>query len=150
HQSMVDDLLPRHHHPLGRAFNDCAGARVRVEEAVRMSTTLASATELTISFAGQAQPAVDGIDLKIAAGECVALVGESGSGKSLAARALLGLVPSTAKLTGNIQVTGPSGTLADAPARGSRGWSAIRGAQSSLVPQDALGALDPLRRVEHE
>jgi peptide/nickel transport system ATP-binding protein len=37
--------------------------------------------------------AADGVDLKVAAGECVGLVGESGSGKTMVARAIVGLLP---------------------------------------------------------
>jgi peptide/nickel transport system ATP-binding protein len=37
--------------------------------------------------------AADGVDLQVAAGECVGLVGESGSGKTMVARAIVGLLP---------------------------------------------------------
>ena len=42
---------------------------------------------------------VDGVDLDVAPGECVAIVGESGAGKSLTARALLGMLPGGARMT---------------------------------------------------
>lgn len=110
---------------------------------------LARIEGLGIAFPGAPRPAVDGVSLEIAAGECVALVGESGSGKSLTARALLGLLPRSAAVRGRVLVAAGEG-LAPAPPRGARAWNAIRGARSGLVPQDALGALDPLRRVERE
>jgi dipeptide transport system ATP-binding protein len=43
--------------------------------------------------------AVDSIDLSIDPGEIVGIVGESGSGKSVAALAVMGLLPWTARVT---------------------------------------------------
>ncbi|MCE2919783.1 MAG: ATP-binding cassette domain-containing protein, partial [Roseomonas sp.] len=50
--------------------------------------------------------AVNGVDLDLAAGEVLCILGESGSGKSVTLRALMKLLPKTAKVTGEIQVAG--------------------------------------------
>ena len=107
---------------------------------------------LTIAFPGSAVPVVDGLSLQVRRGECIALVGESGSGKSLTARAILGLLPDDAFASfDRLEVPSPRTTATlPAPPRHSRDWAAIRGAHAALVPQDALGGLDPLRRIEHE
>ena len=106
---------------------------------------LLSVQHLQITFPGREQAAVSEVSFEAHAGQCVALVGESGSGKSLTARAVLGLLPHTATQRGTLLFSG-------SPAPVSRGieWNAIRGAQAALIPQDALGGLDPLRRIEHE
>ena len=106
---------------------------------------LARIEHLSITFPGRDRPAVDNLSLEVRAGECVALVGESGSGKSLTARALLGLVPTTASLRGTVFLGEDH-----APPNGHPSWAALRGVRAALVPQDALGGLDPLRRLEQE
>ena len=112
---------------------------------VQTQTPLARIEQLRVTFAGHAQAAVDGVSLEVHAGECVVLVGESGSGKSLTARALLGLLPETASVAGTV-FFGDS----VAPPNGHHSWTELRGRAAALVPQDALGGLDPLRRIEHE
>jgi peptide/nickel transport system ATP-binding protein len=89
---------------------------------------------------------VDGVDLDIAAGECLAIVGESGSGKTMTANALLGLSPRGARVTADELVVGGLDT------RGftERQWRRLRGSRAGLVSQDALVSLDPLRRVGRE
>lgn len=89
---------------------------------------------------------VDGLDLDVAPGECVAIVGESGAGKSLSARALLGLVPDGLSWSAaDLEIDGiAAGALTD------RQWRAVRGRRIALVSQDALVSLDPLRRIRAE
>jgi peptide/nickel transport system ATP-binding protein len=89
---------------------------------------------------------VRGVDLKIRAGECVALVGESGSGKSLTARSLLGLAGADAKIGAQrFEIDGRPGL-----AFRERDWRAVRGGFAGLVMQDALVSLDPMRTVGRE
>ncbi|MFF2751436.1 dipeptide ABC transporter ATP-binding protein [Kitasatospora sp. NPDC058048] len=94
----------------------------------------------------QRTAAVAGVSLSLSAGECLALVGESGSGKSVTARTLVGLTaPGAAVRAERFLVEGR-----DAAAFGEREWRRVRGRTVALVLQDALSALDPLRRVGTE
>jgi oligopeptide/dipeptide ABC transporter ATP-binding protein len=87
--------------------------------------------------------AVRGVSLQVDAGEAVGVVGESGSGKSLTLRALLGLLPHPARLTGGsilldgVDVTG-------LPERRRR---QVLTEAMSMVFQDSLTALNPVMRV---
>jgi len=103
---------------------------------------------LGVSFTGVGS-VLQGVDLTVSPGECVAVVGESGSGKSVLVRSVLGLASeggSTATVTADtFDVAGR-----DVRRLSERGWRSVRGSQVGLVLQDALQSLDPLRTVGAE
>jgi len=101
---------------------------------------------LSVSFDGGKTTAVRGVTFSIAAGECVALVGESGSGKSVTARALLGVVGRGA----SVAASQLRWRETDLTRLNEAQWRKVRGRAIGLVLQDALGSLDPLRRVGSE
>ena len=86
--------------------------------------------------------AVRDVSLRLAPGESLGIVGESGSGKSTVGLSLLRLLPRTAAITGTINVDGT-----DMLAANPRAVNKIRGKTIGLVYQDALAALNPVRRV---
>jgi peptide/nickel transport system ATP-binding protein len=80
---------------------------------------------LRVSAAGRVL--LQGLNLEVRSGECVALVGESGSGKSLTALALMGLLPS--KLTAS--------------------WDSVSDGlpRKAMVFQEPMSALNPTMRI---
>jgi peptide/nickel transport system ATP-binding protein len=118
-------------------------------------TPLVSVRGLSVTYAGgreephkgRALPALNGIDLDIAAGERLAVIGESGSGKSTLALAVAGLLPGTAALAGRIQWFGFE------EGGGERHWkdiqtsSPIHGRDIGFVFQDPAASLDPVLTV---
>jgi oligopeptide/dipeptide ABC transporter ATP-binding protein len=82
--------------------------------------------------------AVDGLDLTVRRGECLALVGESGSGKTTAARCALRLIEPTA---GRVRFDGED-LLALSPGELRR-----RRRRFQMVFQDPWGSLNPRQRI---
>ncbi|MHC5128801.1 dipeptide ABC transporter ATP-binding protein [Pseudomonas inefficax] len=99
---------------------------------------------LHVSFNGV--PVVHGVDLQLRGGRCLALVGESGSGKSVTARTLVGLTGAGA----HVQAQRLAFAGQDLRQLDERAWQRLRGEHIGFVMQDALGSLDPLRRVGAE
>jgi peptide/nickel transport system ATP-binding protein len=99
---------------------------------------------LGVTFATEAGdvPAVCDISLHVHPGETLALVGESGSGKSTVALAAMGLLPSTARVSGRVCVAGTE-VVGAREAELAR----LRGRTASMVFQEPASALDPLTRV---
>jgi peptide/nickel transport system ATP-binding protein len=121
-----------------------AGSAVEGGEKGEKRVAALSLTDLAVTFrtdAGQVK-AVNGISFDVAPGEVVAVVGESGSGKSVSSRAVLGLLPSTAEVSG-------SARLGDRELLGMANSSLrpIRGDQVSMVFQEPATALNPVYTV---
>ena len=86
--------------------------------------------------------AVDSASFDVYPNETVGIVGESGSGKTVTSMAILGLLPKSAQITGDIQFRGRS--LRDAS---EHDLEAVRGKQIAMIFQDALAALNPVYTV---
>jgi len=88
-------------------------------------------------------PLLRRVSLDVAAGEVRALVGESGAGKSMIGKAVLGILPRAARVTGgSILLDGEDLETLPPKTRRQR-----IGARVALIPQDPLTALNPSRRV---
>nr|CEL21905.1 Dipeptide transport ATP-binding protein DppD (TC 3.A.1.5.2) [Kibdelosporangium sp. MJ126-NF4]CTQ92685.1 Dipeptide transport ATP-binding protein DppD (TC 3.A.1.5.2) [Kibdelosporangium sp. MJ126-NF4] len=83
--------------------------------------------------------AVRSVSYSVAAGEVLAVVGESGSGKTVTAMSLLGLLPSTAKVSGRALLDGRN--LYDLPPADLR---EVRGGAVGMVFQEPMSALNPV------
>ncbi|MFZ4842342.1 nickel ABC transporter ATP-binding protein NikE [Mycetocola saprophilus] len=108
-----------------------------------MSAPLLEVDNLRIGFA-QGTP-VDGVSLRIGAGEYVALVGETGSGKTLTALAIMGLLPGSARVSGTVTLDGHPLPVTDDAA-----MSRLRGKRIAMIFQDPLLALNPVRGVANQ
>lgn len=97
---------------------------------------------LNVAFADGTLPVVRDVSFAIEPGEAYALVGESGSGKTMTSRAIMGLLPPGAVVTGRIEFGDLS--LLDASAKE---LTEIRGARIGMVFQDPSAFLNPLLRV---
>jgi peptide/nickel transport system ATP-binding protein len=92
---------------------------------------------------GEPVRAVDGVSLQIAPGETLGLVGESGCGKSTLGRGVLGLVPDTAAVAGEVRYRGRD--LVGIPPAEMRD---LRGPDLGLIFQEPMTRLDPLLSIE--
>ncbi len=105
------------------------------------AAAMIEAAGLSVAFDTDDGPveAVRGVDLMLRAGEILGIVGESGSGKSVTCQALLGLLPRSAHVSGEIRIAGSTVAGADA-----RAFERLRGQTLSMIFQDPISALDPL------
>ena len=110
-----------------------------------MTDTLLDISGLSaISLREGGSPILRDVSLTLRRGEVRGLVGESGAGKSTIAKALLGILPRTVRVTaGTIRFEGKD--LLTLPPRD---LSAIMGSEIALIPQDPQTALNPGRRIE--
>ncbi|REK80913.1 ATP-binding cassette domain-containing protein [Rhodococcus erythropolis] len=81
---------------------------------------------------------VDNVSFTVRPNETMALVGESGCGKSLTSLAIMGLLPKTAVVTGEILFDG-----VNVLALNNRERNKLRGHDMAMIYQDALSSLNP-------
>ena len=103
-----------------------------------------SVQDITVRYGGRL--AVDHVDLEVADGEVVAVVGESGCGKTSLARALAGLLPANAEVSGRGVLR--SDKFPDLNLGALTDWRGIRGSRIGILPQGAMSGLSPIHRVE--
>jgi oligopeptide/dipeptide ABC transporter ATP-binding protein len=117
-----------------------AAARTSAELPASRETPLIEVEHLRVSF-GRLR-AVSDVSYQVSNGEFFGIVGESGSGKSIAARALIRLLPPSAVTAGSVFFAGANVFDADEKA-----LRALRGAGIGFVFQDAVAALDPVYTI---
>ncbi|OIK04212.1 ABC transporter ATP-binding protein [Streptomyces monashensis] len=103
-----------------------------------------SVRDLRISFPSEAGPveAVRGVGFDLLPGRTLCIVGESGSGKSATATGIMGLLPPSADVGGQVLLEGRNLIGLD-----DRELSRVRGRSIGMVFQDPLSALTPIFSV---
>jgi peptide/nickel transport system ATP-binding protein len=86
--------------------------------------------------------AVEALSYSIAPGQTLAIVGESGSGKSSAAMALMGLLPSNARISGTVKLQGTNVLELT-----EKQLQAARGRNVAYIFQEPMTALNPVYTV---
>lgn len=122
---------------------------ILVREADMQAGKLCEIDNLRIAFEahdGSLTEAVRGVSLTLAKGERLGIVGESGSGKSLTGRALLGLLPASARWSADAMRIDNQDLLAMHPKERRR----LCGTQMSMILQDPKYSLNPVMTVAQQ
>ncbi len=109
-----------------------------------MSNALLEVEDLRVAFAvgGREIRAVDGVSYAVEPGRTLAIIGESGSGKTVGCRAIMGLLPAGAEISGSARLRGTELIgLSDSQLR------KHRGSDMAMVFQDPARSLNPTMRV---
>ncbi|MGK5111901.1 MULTISPECIES: ABC transporter ATP-binding protein [unclassified Geodermatophilus] len=100
--------------------------------------------DLRVQFSrgGRKINAVNGLSYELVPGAMMAIIGESGSGKSVSSRALMGLLPPTAKITGSARFEGR-----ELIGMAEKDMRALRGGDIAMVFQDPARSLNPTMKI---
>lgn len=94
--------------------------------------------DLSVRYAAGDAPALQDVSLTIRQGQRLAIIGESGSGKSTLAKAIAGLLPADARITGDISWSRDSGLFTDRP---------LPGRDIGYIFQDTGATLNPVLTI---
>lgn len=109
-----------------------------------MMEPLLEVRDLHVRFPSAEGPvdAVDRVSFSIRPGERLGIVGESGAGKSVTALAVMGLLPASADVSGEVLFEGT-----ELLGRSRRALRQVRGAQMAMIFQDPVACLNPSMKV---
>lgn len=109
-----------------------------------MTQPLLEVKDLKVSFAGKKKTTniVAGLSFKVEKGKTLCIVGESGCGKSMTSLSVMGLLPKTGEVEGEILLKGNNLTE-----KSMKQMSKIRGNQISMIFQEPMTSLNPVQTV---
>ncbi len=101
-------------------------------------------TDLHVRFVQRKRQvfAVNGISYQLEAGKSLGIIGESGSGKTVSCRAIMGLLPPTARITGSVRLG-----ATELVGLSEKELCRHRGTGVSMVFQDPSRSLNPTMRI---
>jgi oligopeptide/dipeptide ABC transporter ATP-binding protein len=107
-------------------------------------TAVLEVRELSVRYRprGRVVHAVDSLSYSVPAGRTVAIIGESGSGKTASSRAIMGLLPRSAEVSGSAVLNGT-----ELIGLGARELRRHRGHDVAMIFQDPARSLNPTMRV---
>ncbi|MBC7309696.1 MAG: ABC transporter ATP-binding protein [Tetrasphaera sp.] len=117
---------------------------VDIEDNLKRGQRVLEVTNLSVDFGVNKEwvPAAIDLNYHVDAGEVLAIVGESGSGKSASSMALLGLLPSNARVRGSVKLAGR-----ELLGLRSSALRSVRGSEVAVIFQEPMTALNPVYTV---
>ncbi|MCD7862691.1 MAG: ABC transporter ATP-binding protein [Lachnospiraceae bacterium] len=100
--------------------------------------------EIEFSLRGRKLKAIRKCSLDLYEGETLAIVGESGSGKSVFTKSFLGMLDSNGSIVGG-SITYEGNEISKYKTE--KEWRKIRGKKISMVMQDPMTSLNPLKKI---
>jgi|TARA_B100000959_G_scaffold285547_1_gene360648 oligopeptide/dipeptide ABC transporter ATP-binding protein len=97
---------------------------------------------VALPVGGSMRPIIEDLSFEVEQGQSVGLVGESGSGKTMTARAILGLLPEGAQVTGEILLNGKSVLRMD-----QHQLRQMRVNDVAMIFQDPRAHINPVRTI---
>lgn len=115
---------------------------LKPDEQALVSTPMLAVQNLSVYLNPQTA-LLKNLNFKLYRNEILAIVGESGSGKSMTAKALMGLLPKSVQVSGQVEYAEQNLLAVPEPV-----MQQLRGRKIALIFQEPMTALNPLHRVE--